>query len=302
MAYRFGVPLAVLVASLILYLASINPSTVQLALVPHLRVQVSLWALLLLVAAFSVLATIVVMLVRDTTRALTTRRAAPERAQPGRDESPRAAAETVPREEHPAVAFYTAGKNALETGNLKEAIRQFREAIRADREFAPAYLLMGEAYERMGELKDAVRSWERGVEVAPLLPLLGKLEEMSRAEGRPSRMITLYQEALARAPGDQALAFHLGRVYFELSMLDDAADQFRKIEVSLPDLPQLHAYLGAISERRGEIRRACEEYDRALKLGRLFEWPHRCVGCGAIQSHWQDRCADCGRWNTLRAK
>lgn len=300
MANRFGVPLAVLFASLILYLASINPSTVRLALAPGLRFDISLWVLLLLVAAFSVLATTIVMLVRDTTRALTTPRAVREKAQPDGGESPRVAAETPPREEHPAVALYTAGKNALETGNPKEAIRQFREAIRADKEFAPAYLLMGEAYERMGELKDAVRSWERGVEVAPLLPLLGKLERMSRAEGRPSRMIALYQEALARHPGDQALAFHLGRVYFELAMLDDAADQFRKIEVALPDLPQLHAYLGAISERRGEIRRACEEYDRALKLGRLFEWPHRCAGCGATQSHWQDRCANCGRWNSLR--
>jgi Flp pilus assembly protein TadD len=301
MATRFGVPLAVLFASLILYLASLNPSAVQFALAPGLRFDVSLWALLLLVAAFSVLATIVVMLLRDTARALAGPRAVEKKVQPEGGAAPRVAAETPPREEHPAVAFYTAGKTALEAGNPKEAIRQFKEAIRADKEFAPAYLLMGEAYERTGEPRDAARTWERGVEMAPLLPLLGKLERMSRAEGRPTRMIALYQEALARHPGDQALAFHLGRVYFELAMLDDAADQFRKIEVTLPDLPQLHAYLGAISERRGEIRRACEEYEHALKLSRLFEWPYRCAGCGATTNHWQDRCGVCGKWNSLRA-
>src|SRR3989338_4298784 len=143
MTNRLGVPLAVLFASLILYLASLNPSAVQIALAPHVRVDISLWALLLLVAAFSVLWTIVVMLLRDTARALTDPRAAEKKAQPGDGAAPRVAAENLPREEHPAVAFYTAGKAALEAGNPQEAIRQFREAIRADKEFAPAYLLMG---------------------------------------------------------------------------------------------------------------------------------------------------------------
>ena len=69
-------------------------------------------------------------------------------------------------------------------------------------------------------------------------------------------MIALYQAAVARAPDDLALALALGRVYFELEMLDEAAEQFEKIEVRVPDLPVIHAYLGAVFERRGQVARS----------------------------------------------
>ena len=80
-------------------------------------------------------------------------------------------------------------------------------------------------------------------------------------------MIALYRYAAERMPDDLALAAALGRVYFELEMLDEAAEQFEKLEVRAPDLPVVHAYLGAVFERRGETRDAFEEYRRALRLG-----------------------------------
>ena len=64
-------------------------------------------------------------------------------------------------------------------------------------------------------------------------------------------------------------------------MLDEAAEQFQKMEVRAADLPLIHAYLGAILERRGQFRDAMEEYRRALALSDAFEWPHRCAACGA---------------------
>lgn len=114
-------------------------------------------------------------------------------------------------------------------------------------------------------------------------------------------MIALYQEALDRAPQDLALAFSLGRVYFDLEMLDEAADQFQKVEVHAPDLAPLHALLGAIYERRGQAAEAFEEYRRAILLTRSFDWPYRCSTCGAAHTGWHDRCPLCGRWNTSRA-
>jgi uncharacterized OB-fold protein len=62
----------------------------------------------------------------------------------------------------------------------------------------------------------------------------------------------------------------------------------------------VHAFLGAVFERRGQARDAFEEYRRALRLGHGFDWPHRCQTCGATAPTWQDRCPQCHRWNTLR--
>lgn len=198
-----------------------------------------------------------------------------------------------------AVGHYEMGRQALAQKQSERAIGHLRSALRADREFVPAAVALGDALEAAGDVREAVRTWERAVEIRPALALLARLERAYRDQGRPTRMIALYRAASKRAPDDLALAAALGRVYFELEMLDEAAEQFEKIEVRAPDVPVVHAYLGAVFERRGDTREAFDEYRRALQLGHAFDWPHRCSACGATAPRWEDRCASCHRWNTL---
>jgi lipopolysaccharide biosynthesis regulator YciM len=208
--------------------------------------------------------------------------------------------ERSPETEWLAVIYYELGRAEVARANASGALGHFRSAARADRLFLPAALALGDAHELTGDHREAVRAWERAAEVFPALPLLARLERAYRQEGRPSRMIALYRAAVERAPDDPALAVALGRVFFELEMLDEAADQLEKVEVRVPGSPVVHALLGAVFERRGQTREAFEEYRRALQLGHAFDWPHRCEACGAGRPTWQDRCAQCQRWNTLR--
>jgi len=199
-----------------------------------------------------------------------------------------------------AVGHYELGRLELARGAAAAAITHFKAATRADRDFLPATLALGDAHEAAGEHREAIRVWERAAETRPALPLLARLERAYRHDARPSRMIALYRTACERVPDDLALAAALGRVYFELEMLDEAAEQFEKLEVKAPDLPVVHAFLGAVFEKRGQTRDAFDEYRRALRLGRGFDWPHRCAACTAAVPTWQDRCPQCQRWNTLR--
>jgi lipopolysaccharide biosynthesis regulator YciM len=164
----------------------------------------------------------------------------------------------------------------------------------------PASLALGDALEAGGDMREAVRVGERAAEREPSLPVLARLERAYRLEGRPSRMIALYRAAVERAPDDLAVAVALGRVYFELEMLDEAADHFEKLEVRAPGIPVVHAFLGAVFERRGETQEAFEEYRKSLRLAQAFTWPHRCRHCRALASTWEHRCPRCGRWNALR--
>lgn len=195
---------------------------------------------------------------------------------------------------------YELGRAEADRGQPALAVGHFKQALKAERNFVPAALALGDAYEASGDPREAVRTWERAAESLPAPPLLARLERAYRQEGRPSRMIALYRAAVQRAPDDFALAIALGRVYFELEMLDEAADQFEKIEVRAPDLPAVHAFLGAVFERRSEMREAFEEYRRALRLAGAFDWPQRCARCGVTSPTWRARCAQCGRWNTFR--
>jgi tetratricopeptide (TPR) repeat protein len=199
-----------------------------------------------------------------------------------------------------ATIHYELGRLEAERGRSAAAVTHFKSALRADRGFVPAAVELGDAQERAGDLREAVRTWERAADAQPALVLLGRLERVYRNEGRPSRMIALYRAACDRAPDNLAVAVGLGRVYFELEMLDEAADQFEKVEVRAPDMPIVHAFLAAVFERRGESREAFEEYRRALRLARGFDWPHACGACGAAAAVWNDRCPRCSRVNTLR--
>jgi len=208
--------------------------------------------------------------------------------------------ERSPETEWLAAIYYELGRAEVARGNASGGLAHFKSAARADRLFLPAALALGDAYELTGDHREAVRTWERAAETLPALSLLARLERAYRQEGRPSRMIALYRAAIERAPDDLALAVALGRVFLELEMLDEAADQLEKVEVLVPGSPVVHALLGAVFERRGETREAFDEYRRALQLGHAFDWPFRCEACGATAPTWQDRCTQCQRWNTLR--
>lgn len=198
-----------------------------------------------------------------------------------------------------AVLHAQVGREELAAGRAAAAVGHFKSAARADRTLVAAVLGLGEAQEAAGDHREAMRTWERGAESRPSLALLARLERAYREEGRPARMIEMYRHAVARAPDDLSLALGLGRVYLELEMLDEAADQLEKVEVRAPDEPAVHALLGAVFERRGDTREAFEEYRRALRLAHAFDWPLACAACGARSSAWAERCPTCRRFNTL---
>ena len=215
-------------------------------------------------------------------------------------------ARIAPREDRPAEEawlaglHYELGRALLAEGSAQPAMGRFKDALRARPDFLPAALLLGDAHLKAGDTREALRVWERALETQPAPPFLSRIEHLHRVEGRPARMISLYEDALTRHPEQVAVAFGLGRVYFELAMLDEAAEQFQKIEVRAPELPSVHAYLGAVFERRGQVREAFDEYRRALGFAEGFEWAHHCSACGAAQPSWFDRCPSCRRWNTSR--
>jgi lipopolysaccharide biosynthesis regulator YciM len=195
---------------------------------------------------------------------------------------------------------YEQARAELDRGRPAAAIPHLRTALRAARDFVPAAVALGDAQLMVGDAREAIRTWERALEREASLPVLARLERAHRDDGRPTRMIALYRRALERAPGDLALAVALGRVYLELEMLDEAADQLEKVEARAADVPAVHAFLAAVFERRGEWGEACAEYRRALELAHLWEWPHRCAHCGSPIAGWRDRCPGCQRWNSLR--
>ncbi|HUG35855.1 MAG TPA: tetratricopeptide repeat protein, partial [Candidatus Limnocylindrales bacterium] len=94
-----------------------------------------------------------------------------------------------------AAIHYEVGADRLRRHDAPGAIAALRESLRVRADFLPAAVALGDAHARAGEPSQALRVWERALDAAPALPLLSRLEQAYRAEGRPRRMIGLYEEA-----------------------------------------------------------------------------------------------------------
>src|SRR5439155_104755 len=170
--------------------------------------------------------------------------------------------------------------------------RSHLAALRGLRDLAAAAGRWAEALDLEQRIVDAVTPAERSPETEWLAVIHYELGRAELARGRPAAGLVHLRNAVRTDRTFLPAALALGDAY------EGAGD--RREAVRAPALPVVHAYLGAVFERRGETRAAFDEYRRALQLGHAFDWPHQCAGCGATSALWQDRCPSCHRWNTLR--
>ena len=59
------------------------------------------------------------------------------------------------------------GEHYMKKGNYDAAIDRFQDAVRYKPGFAKPYRLMGEAYEKKGERAEAVKAYEKYLEIVP---------------------------------------------------------------------------------------------------------------------------------------
>lgn len=195
---------------------------------------------------------------------------------------------------------YEIAKEKIDKQEYTEAIKFLRESIKINKEFLPAHLLLGDAYEKMQDSKEAIRAWEKGFEIVPSQYFLVRLEEHHMKEGRPSKILEMYNDAISKYPDDLSLIFNLGRVYYELEMIDEAADQFQRLEIRAPNFPGVHAFLGGVLEKRNQYANAMDEYRKALKMASVAEIPYSCSKCGNTTLGWKDKCEACGKWDSYK--
>jgi tetratricopeptide (TPR) repeat protein len=108
----------------------------------------------------------------------------------------------------------------------------------------------------------------------------------------------MYHKALETHPDDPLLAFLLGMLYFRLEMIDEALNEFKKLESAVPEASPVHLFLASIHERRGETDLAFQEYGRAFEQEKFSFFGYRCDYCKQVASEWAGTCPGCGRRNT----
>lgn len=196
---------------------------------------------------------------------------------------------------------YEQAREALEQGQFERASKEFRAIIKADKDFIPAYLGLAEVMLREGDADGAADFLERSYEQTSSEILLARLEDLLINLGEPSRLIKIYQAAVARAQQPATknmLRFFLGKLFYRLEMIDDAFETLRAVDTDA--YPELYLLLGELYLRRQQCENAVAEFKKTIGLKRALRLPYCCADCGAMSEEWSGRCPSCNHWNTYQ--
>ncbi len=159
------------------------------------------------------------------------------------------------------------GAEALMNGDLDAAERWLEIAVRLTPDFDKAINNYGIVLLRRNRRGDAVRAYEKGLELHPAnVPLLTNLVRAYQLQGRNDRAGELLDvlEGLNRA----SPFFYVYRGDAALAAGDSATalDYMRRALRTDPDIPEVHVGLARVYLATGKVREAKHHIGRALRL------------------------------------
>lgn len=192
------------------------------------------------------------------------------------------------------------GQKALGEGRNNDALKEFRAILKSERDFAPAYAGIGDVYLAMGRESEVLKTWEEGYDATLCPSLLKKQENLFLQKEDPGSAIALYKSALKTNPRNAVINYLLGLVYLKLEMMEEALQEFKKVQAAGAMIPGMGSLMAGIYERTGKQELATQEYKREMEHIAQSLWLFKCVSCGELSPEWRSRCSRCGEWNTYR--
>jgi tetratricopeptide (TPR) repeat protein len=175
----------------------------------------------------------------------------------------------------------------------------FGELLAHEPRFIPARIMLGEAELLRDDEPAAVAAWRKGYSETGSPIFLQRIEDHFIEQEEPLAAIETLRQLIAEADNDLLPRFYLGRLYYRLEMLDDAAKQLSAIGDRIRSSPTYHFLLGRIHHRRGDLARAVESYGQCLRQLEVGRMEFLCRVCHARHAEWSDSCPGCGSWNSI---
>lgn len=194
---------------------------------------------------------------------------------------------------------YQKGVRFLEEDRPAEAAALFGELLAHEPRFIPARIMLGES-ELLGDREEAaIAAWRAGYTETGSPVFLQRIEDYFIEQEEPMRAIETLRATIAEAGNDLLPRFYLGRLYYRLEMLDEAAKQLGSIEERIQSSPTYHFLIGRIHHRRGDLAKAVDSYGACLRQLEVGSAEFVCRVCQASSRDWSDSCLRCGSWNSI---
>jgi len=181
---------------------------------------------------------------------------------------------------------------------VNRVVEHYQKMLKQTPDFIPARLGLAETYLNSGSVDKAFRIYEQAFERSGDSVFLDRLEHYYLEQGRPEDAIQIYRHLLI-TKGGVLIKYKLGRLYFQLEMLDESLEMLEPLRETLAELPGFLTILAEIKARRNRPEDALadlfEATGKATPSGQTFI----CRQCQTSADSWRARCGGCGQWNQL---
>jgi tetratricopeptide (TPR) repeat protein len=166
------------------------------------------------------------------------------------------------------VGYAMLGQLYLRQGKLDDAKAEFERRVKANPKDVGAQTMLGMILETQRNLPDAKKKYDEVLALdARSVVASNNLAYIYAEEGQNlDRALQLAQVAVDQMPDSPEIRDTLGWVYYKKNLPDLAAKEFEQSIAKDPANPAFHYHLGLAYSKSGDLVRARQSFEAALKL------------------------------------
>jgi predicted CXXCH cytochrome family protein len=164
-------------------------------------------------------------------------------------------------------ARYALGNLLRRSGDLTEAIRQYRRALALRPTYTDAHINLGSIYADQARFDEALAALEQALRIDPSADEAhNNLGRVFAAKGSVPKALVHLRRALALNAANVTARYNLARVFQSTNAMPAAAAEYRRVLATRPGLVEAHVGLGQALGDMNQIDGAIAEFREALRL------------------------------------
>lgn len=179
-----------------------------------------------------------------------------------------------------ADAAFGAALVVHQAGRVTEAQAAYHEILKHTPQYAPALHFLGVSYGQTGDFAEAERLIRESIRILELPEYFSNLAQVLCQQGRWDDAITVYRDALKRAPDNVSLFHNLGDLLVTTKRYAEAEQAYRGALALQPDEADIHFKLGAVLAELKRFADAVAAYRQVLSLRPVH--PDACNNLGNL--------------------
>jgi len=174
-----------------------------------------------------------------------------------------------------SLAFIDRANQLFNEKNYDEALTVLQQLLEKNPNTYQIHILIGDCYREKGNFDKALETYDKAIEEAKKDEKTGK-EIIAKAlaaigdcyfkKGDFETAQSFFEQSIDTNPGNEALAYNVGEIYFSSQKLDEAIKYYTIATQIKPDWPSPYYKLGLVNLNKTDYEKAREHLKKFLEL------------------------------------